>query len=457
MKDKELFYQHKREVQAFIDHYELNDKRLLLAISGGLDSVYLFYLLHALDLSITFAHINYQLRGEDAFMDAQFVKDLAATHNIPLHLKEVDMPSLLSEGGNMQSLARKIRYEYFETLSENHDFDAIFTAHHLNDQVETVLWNLINGAGSKGLRGILEKNNNKYRPLLHFSKEEIERSMKAQDWQWREDLSNQENDYKRNFIRNKVMPLLEELNPSVLHRVAHTSRLMRESELMSVQFFEQWKSNHLLKVDASHWKFSKTSILSSQAAYTIIYELLNFFKLSQQYVNAFYEMLYSQSGALLDLGNYILWSDRENLILEKKLKDTASLEKSLMIEAFEGKRKYEFQNELYEFNILPNKKEILKNCIENKVSFLNADIIEWPLELRNWRAGDTFQPYGMKGEKKVAKYFKDIKLPVFEKDKQVLLEDKKSILGILGLRMSARTHVSADCHKIMTIVKVKKN
>lgn len=454
MKNK-LWNKHQQIVIEFLEQNNAMDKKLLLACSGGIDSVYLFYLLKELRLNFSIAHINYNLRGEDSLMDAKFVANLADSYKIPIHIKSLQLEQELKNGGNLQNLARIHRYTYFESLIEKERFDFVLLAHHLNDQVETIIFNLINGAGLNGLKGIKEKRQKYLRPLLSIPKEAIHQAMNEMKFTWREDYTNQKNNYKRNKIRNEIVPKLIEVNNKALERIDFTRLLMEEASTIVDSYFREWKEKHVRKQEGNYYLDSK-SLLNESAPYTLLNAFLKELDVSNTYVFECEKLLYSHVGSKIETTKFTIWRYREGLYFEK---NKEKQEKELfVVDKFENIKIVNINDRLslrleIKKNIDLKSIEILES---ERLEIWNADKISWPLRIRKYQEGDKMRPFGMQSFKKLSKIFKDYKIENFNKAKFWLAEDQKEILSVLFLRKSEKMRVNSNCQFIMTIEIVNK-
>lgn len=454
--ENNLWNKHQEVIRDFLNQYKAYNSKLLLACSGGVDSVYLFYLMNSLGLKFGVAHINYNLRGEDSIKDAKFVKQLAISHDIPIHLKSVYLNEQLKEGGNLQNLARNFRYAYFDNLIINESYDYVLLAHHLNDHVETILFNLANGAGLNGMKGIAEKRGKYLRPLLTISKEDIYKVMQERKYLWREDYTNLETNYKRNKIRNDIVPQLALINNRVLERVNFTSLLMREAQSIIEDYYQKWEANFIEEIEGSY-QLDIEGVINSSAPYTLLHAFLQNLNIDNNYIQECEKLIYANVGSKVLTREYTIWRNRAGLYFEKI--QNKKKNENLIIEKFE-KTKLISIDEEYDFKFTIQEYRDLKSIAvmeSDKIEIWNADRISWPLKLRRFRQGDKMRPFGMQSFKKLSKIFKDYKIENFNKSKLWLIEDQKEILSILFLRKSEKMRINSDCQFIMTIEIVNKN
>ena len=421
----------------------LTKSKLLLAISGGIDSVILAHLLHEMQLDFSLAHCNFKLRYEDSDKDADFVADIAEKLSIKCHTIEFDTTSYAEENKlSTQMAARELRYNWFDELISHHSYDYVLTAHHTNDNIETVLINLTRGSSLQGLTGIPEVNGNIVRPLLPFTRAEIEQYTITNNISWREDESNQSTKYFRNKIRHEVVPVLEELNPSVLETFnTHLSYLKLEKKILD---------NHFEKVknEVSFFEGDLFKIDINKLKKHIEYKAYLYYMLKGCFFSEWSDiegLMNGQSGKFVNSKTHRLIKDRDFLLLEEK-----SLHlRQLKLEISEGVTKIDTPINL-SFELVNKVGLSTKNSI-----YVNADLLVYPLCLRKKEEGDSFYPFGMKGKKKISKYFKDEKLSLIEKENSWLLSDAKgAIIWIVGRRADDRFKV---CAKTKRILKIKIN
>ncbi|MFV8347936.1 tRNA lysidine(34) synthetase TilS [Flavobacterium sp. ZB4P13] len=408
----------------------LNGKKILLATSGGKDSMVMVHLFQQLEYKIGIAHCNFQLRGMESFEDQNFVQEYAATNDIPVFITQFDTKAFSEDYKiSTQVAARELRYNWFYELLETEKFDYILTAHHADDNLETFLINLSRGTGLEGLTGIPEQNEKVIRPLLAFSQEEMEEYARLNNIQWREDSSNASDKYLRNKIRHHLVPMLKELNPNFLSSFHKTQTYLQEAQVMvedaSIMVYQQVaKQNE----DDIYFDLKKLKKLPNYKSY--LYQWLKEFEFSAW--DDIYDLVESQSGKYIFSPEYRLLKDRDSLILSPI--------------NFENNEEKYFINENQKEVKVPLNLTFCKvvdiNLTTNSAIFVDADKLQYPLILRRWNEGDSFQPFGMNGKsKKVSKLFKDEKLSLIEKENSWLLCSNDQIVWIIGLRQDERFRI----------------
>ncbi|WBX73437.1 tRNA lysidine(34) synthetase TilS [Tenacibaculum pacificus] len=420
----------------------LKEKKLLIAISGGIDSVVLTHLLKQLNHTISLAHCNFQLRNDQSNLDEESVKKLGKTLNITVFSTRFETSKYASENKlSTQLAARKLRYDWFDELIKKHDFDYVLTGHHADDNLETVLINLTRGTGLDGLTGIPPVNGKIVRPLLIFSREQIEEFALKNDIKWREDASNSEIKYVRNKIRHQVIPVLKELNPSLLKAHHKTTDFLKQSQQIIVDKMEEVsakiisKDNDLLKIN-----ISELLKLSTPKAY--LYQLLKDYKFTEW--NDVYKLIYAQSGKKVSTNYHTLLKDRDFLLLlhtnKKKPPENEQITIHRQTTKITSPVNLFFEND-------PKSTFININCI-----LVDKNSLNYPLSIRKWETGDYFYPTGMIGKKKVSKYFKDEKLSIFEKESTWLLcTNDNEIIWIIGKRQDRRFLSSNETTELLRI------
>ena len=429
----------------FLNHLKKNFpsisvSKLIIAVSGGVDSIVLFHLCLKLKLNFFVAHCNFKLRKKESDLDEKFVKDLAIKHNIKFYTKSFNTKKLSNnDNKSIQMVARELRYSWFEELSKELNIKHILTAHHLDDSLETFLINLSRGSGIDGLLGIPEVNDTVYRPLLIFKKDEILSYAKENKITWREDLSNKKREYLRNQIRLEVIPKLKEINPNLLDNFSKSiDRLQQSKSIIKDKMDDFIKNVSFTRDEKIYFEINKIKKVSNIDAY--LYELLKKYNFTQW--DDIRDLLDSQSGKQIISKTHKLLKDREYLIL---VKNSEVENKSLLI----NKSSKEVAVSVGKIKVSIAKK-ISKE--DSDVIYLDSAKLDFPLRVRNVLSGDYFYPFGMNGKKKVSKYLKDKKISVFDKDKVLILETSKNkIIWVVGMRLDDRFSVTDNTKEITKI------
>ena len=418
--------------------------KLLLAFSGGADSVVLADLLHKSGYQIELAHCNFQLRGQEAKDDTDFCENFAKGINSKFHVTYFDTKTHAAERKlSIQMAARELRYNWFKALKADHHFDYILTAHHANDNIETLFVNLIRGTGIKGLQGIPEKQNDMVRPLLFATKDEIREYANKENLLFREDSSNQEVKYKRNFIRHQVIPELKKLNPALEETFATSIQFFKQSSDIVAEF-AQSKFKSVCNEDKNQLFIDIQLLLDEPQKETLLFKWLyrKGFKTSQ--IQQLTEVLVTekQVGKQFSSATHQLVVDRKYIIVQALERDYS--EKTFVIKSISDTDHLPIQ--LY-FEETSNK-EFSKD--KNEITIAYTEKL-FPLTLRKWKQGDKFKPLGLNGFKKLSDFFKDQKMSLFEKEAAWILESKEHIVWVVGYRMDDRCKVIEETERVIKL------
>ncbi|PCH72881.1 MAG: tRNA lysidine(34) synthetase TilS [Flavobacteriaceae bacterium] len=411
----------------------LNDKKLLLAVSGGIDSMILVDTFHKLGLHIGIAHCNFKLRLKSSDKDERFVIETAKRLNIPMFNISFETRKFASKHHlSIQLAARELRYDWFRKISEENNYDYLLTAHHRDDVIETFLINFSRGTGLDGLTGIPTINKEIIRPLLPFSRSDINVYAAKNKLAWREDKSNADTKYLRNKIRHKVVPVFKELNPSFSSSFSQTICNLKESKTFIAQQIEQLKKtivsckNNSLVIDIEALKLQGSEKF-------ILREILKEYEFTQW--DDVHSLLTAQSGKFVLSATHRLLKNRSELILSKiTTEDTKSYKITADTKKIKEPLHLKFKK------ITEEKLQKLQNNPKSTLHKIHIDLehVSFPLTLRKWQQGDIFTPFGMQGKKKLSKFFKDEKMSVLEKENTWVLCTKDHIIWVVGKRMDAR-------------------
>ncbi len=418
----------------------LEDKKLLLAVSGGLDSMVLLQLFKQLHFEIGVAHCNFKLRDKESDADAVFVETYAKNFKIPFFSKTFDTKNFAtSHKISIQVAARKLRYDWFYQLLETHKFDYVLTAHHADDAIETFLINLTRGTGLEGFTGIPAQNNKIIRPLLIFSRVEIEDFAKKNNLKWREDSSNASDKYIRNKIRLNVIPVLKSINPNFVVSFEKTQQHLQQSQSLiqnSVQDFYKKVATH--QNDDIYFDVNELQKKPNYKAY--LYQWLKEYGFDAW--DDIYKLPMAQTGKQVFATDYCLLKNRTFLILTS-LK-TEENQTFFEIESFTQNVNFPIKLSFCKVNDVLN--------ASNTTIFVDEEKLSFPLVLRRWEEGDFFQPIGMNGQsKKISKFFKDIKLSLLEKQNVWLLCHNNQIVWVVGFRQDERFKANKNTKNTLQI------
>lgn len=422
----------KRDVEKFIDQKSLFERRdkVLVALSGGADSVALLRVLHALGYQCECAHCNFHLRGEESNRDETFVQQLCQKFDIPLHVTHFDTTDYArTHRISIEMAARELRYQWFETLRQSIGASVIAVAHHRDDSVETFLLNLIRGTGINGLKGIAPKNGYVVRPLLQESREIILDYLQHLNQEYVTDSTNLQDEYMRNKIRLNLLPLMKELNPSVSESIAATAERLADAALI----YNKEREMAIQRVMKGEKVISISALLDETAPSSLLFELLHPYGFNSSQIKDIYQSLFGQSGRRFHSSQWEVLRDRDSLILH----------------SFNGEEinhipptlTYETVDITPDF-IIPRDKHI---------ACLDADKVTLPLTVRKWQAGDKFTPLGMKGKKNVSDYLTDRKFTLFQKEHQYVACQGDKIVWLIGERIDNAYRIDADSKRAVIV------
>ncbi|GAB5527357.1 MAG: tRNA lysidine(34) synthetase TilS [Roseivirga sp.] len=418
------------------------EDKVLLAVSGGVDSMVLMHLFCEIKLPLAVAHCNFCLRGEASDADELLVRNSAKNLGLTFFNKSFDTRAYAQANGvSIQMAARDLRYEWFQKLAAEEGYSLIATAHHLEDSFETVVHNLSRGTSISGLRGIKPKNDAVIRPLLDFTKKEIRDYASNNNLEWREDASNEETYYKRNFIRHKVTPQLMELNPDLLNTFRDTASRNAEVEAFFLREMEQ------LRLTAFRQTETITYLAKSKVSGPYVLEhLLKPFGFNYRQCQEMIEAFAEHSGRQFLSRTHRLIVDRDDLVID--LRALAEFEEQLIADASGAEvRIGEATYLLRQSTRQPEKHEL-----NERNALLDMDKLSFPLKIRGWQEGDQFQPLGMKGKKKLSDFMIDRKIPVNLKRHIRVLESAGEIVWVVGLRIDERFKVTSATKNIFSLI-----
>jgi tRNA(Ile)-lysidine synthase len=416
----------------------LQKAKILIAVSGGLDSMVLVDLISKTKIEFAVAHCNFQLRNDESNEDEDFVKSYCEENSIHGFFQKFDTKQFAEdEKLSIQVAARKLRYEWFYELLATENFDFVSTAHHLDDQLETFLINFSRGTGLDGLGGIPSQNDKIIRPLLIFSRVEIEIFAEENMLKWREDSSNAFDKYVRNKIRHHIVPVLKELNPSFLDSFENTIQNLNQAQSL-VDDASRIVYRKVVRDVNSQKIVDLNELLQLPNYQAYLYQWLKPFGFSAW--QDIYDLVEAQSGKQIFSEHFRLVKDRETLIIEPKSD-----------KIFDEYLINENQSEL-NFPLKLTFCNVSDITISNsKTIFVAADALKFPLKLRKWQEGDYFYPFGMNGKKKLSKFFKDEKFSIIDKENAWLLCSENQIVWLVGKRLDDRFKVNENTQTIIKI------
>lgn len=454
-------------LQQFQEYLKINfpflqlSKKLLLAVSGGMDSVVMTDLFHNTGFDFVIAHCNFQLRGEESERDETFVKSLSKKYNKEVLIKSFDTEKYTAEKSlSVQEAARKLRYDWFmEIRNSKFEFrNFLATAHNADDNVETALMFFLRGSGIHGLTGIpvFDKERKIIRPLLFASGNEIEGYAKENNLSWVEDSSNATEKYTRNFLRNNIIPSLQQYFPRLKENLNNNIKRLKEVEELYNQSIQQHKKN-LLEFKANEVHIPVLKLQKTKPLDAIIWEIVKEYDFHPHQIDEIKKLFTSDNSSYIKSSTHRVIKNRNWLIIAPNKSEEAS---HILIEEDNAEIKFERGSLLIEQLQTANHK--LQTA--NNIAQLDAKHIQFPLLLRKWKAGDYFYPLGMKnlpagrqGKKKLSRFFIDQKLSATEKENIWLLESNKKIIWVIGYRIDERFKLTATTKQILKLLLIHNN
>ncbi len=431
-------------VRAYIDKYQLltAGKPVLVGVSGGADSIALLTVLVELGYSCIVGHCNFHLRGEESMRDEHFTETYARKLGLPFVKVDFNTRDYAAEHHlSVEMAARELRYAWFEEMRCVHDAQAIAVAHHRDDNVETVLMNLIRGSGIRGMSGIRPKNGFVIRPLLPVTRQEILQWLAERQLEYVTDSTNLSAAYTRNFIRLRVLPLLETINPSVRTAINRTAEHLAETESL----FAYVMADARKRVFEAENRLSIKALMQYPSPKTVLFELLKAFHFTPSSVDEIFLSLNKESGKLFFSSSHRLVKDRDCLLLSPL---AAAGEKEVyFLTGEEGS--WSGPIDLAFSRIV--RIEELHIQKDKDIAYFDLDKLKFPLVLRHWQQGDWFVPFGMQGRKKLSDYFSDKKFSRLEKEQVWLLCSGDEVIWIVGERSDNRFRVECATKRCLVV------
>lgn len=423
--------------------FTIND-RLLLAVSGGVDSVVLCELCKQAGYDFSIAHCNFQLRDADSERDEKFVSGLAQRYNVNFHLVKFETKKFAEENKlSTQAAARKLRYNWFEEIRLKNGYQYILTAHHADDNIETVLMKFFRGTGVKGLRGIEPKKGSIVRPLLFARRKQLEDFLADQRLEFVSDYTNLHDDYTRNYFRNQVIPMIEKSLPVASENVLANIERFREVEQLYQQALDMHKKK-LLEKKGNEVHIPVLKLKQREPLQTIVFEIIRDYGFSSAQTPDVISLLDSDSGKYVKSSSHQVIRNRKWLViapLQPTLSETVLIEEG---QAFA-------QCAMMSFQLSMEETDKTNIPTSNQDACLDVHTIRFPLLLRKWKQGDYFYPLGMQKKKKLSRFFIDQKLSKSEKENTWVLESDKKIIWVVGHRIDDRFKVTDKTKNVLII------
>ena len=420
---------------------------LLLACSGGIDSIVLATLLHKMHQHVEILHCNFNLRGEESKRDEEFVRAFAHSMGLPCHVQSFDTKAEIKKmGKGVQEVARMLRYEWFYKVMESRQQanrkTYLLTAHHADDQVETIAMNFFRGTGIAGMHGMQVKAGSLIRPLLFANRAEIYAFAESNAIAWVDDSSNVEDNYTRNHFRHHVIPAVEKIFPEVRQNLLDNSKRFSEMEIIYKKQIEKIKSGLIVQQGQSI-AIPVNKLKSVSPLDTIMFEVFRDFGFSAHQVPEIKKLFDAISGKSVSSTTHRVLRNRNWLLIDAVEEKTHDI---IVIE--EGVETISFNNTILQISRYEGYRSPDDNVHH---AWIDLEAIRFPLLLRPWKPGDYFYPLGMRKKKKIARFLTDLKLSLAEKEKQWVIESDKKIIWVIGRRIDDRVKINPSANSTMLI------
>jgi tRNA(Ile)-lysidine synthase len=442
-------YQMIKDFQNYVSEHQLftQTDKLLVAISGGVDSMVLTDLLRQGQYHFALAHCNFQLRGDESNGDEHFVCNHAKKLGLTVHVQHFETADYAQKYKlSIQEAARNLRYDWFESLRQQFDYQYIITAHHGTDTIETVLYHFVKGTGLRGMTGIPMKGiNGIRRPLLFATKSMILDYAAENDVDYREDTSNASDKYMRNFIRHEIIPEMEHINPQFEETALRTIEKLREAHWIYEDYIQQFALKYVVS-DSNQVQIERAAIQASPVSKTILYELLKHYGFST--AQTLQILKSTRSGATFDTETHRLWVDRTQYIIQAH----TQISNSLPVKVDSDTNEIQLKDMVLKTRLIH--KDLNFNILrDNNTAQLDFDKLIFPLTLRIWTQGDKFQPLGMNGNtQKLSDFLNNYKISNGDKIHiKVLVNGNGEICWIVGWRLDDRFKITDKTNKIFEI------
>lgn len=432
--------------KSFIEEHDLfsGSDRILLAVSGGIDSIVMLELFLRTGYNIGVAHCNFTLRGEDSDADEALVGKIAAKHDLPFYSRRFDTSSHAIENKvSVQMAARELRYAFFDELCTQHGYDHVATAHHLDDQIETFFINLTRGTGIAGLHGIPLRNEKIVRPMMFAYRRDLEEYQKENKVEYREDASNLDNKYMRNKIRHEIIPLFTEINPSFRGEMTDTMKRLSGTEQIYKQVIEL-AIRETVSQEEGRYYIDVNKLKMFSPLEQVLFEIVVMFGFRQDDVPNIINAMDGISGKKFLSQAWQLVIDRDKMII------SAIQQKEVFFDILIDEDIEKISKPIpLTFERLDAKDFSIP--LESNIAALDVDRLQFPLIIRKWEQGDTFIPLGMKNRKKLSDFFIDEKISVVDKENIWVLCSSDEIAWIIGHRIADPFKITNQTKKIFLV------
>ena len=420
------------------------DERILIAVSGGIDSMVMTHLFLRLNYNIGIAHCNFSLRSQESDKDEELVSGFATEHNLPFYSIRFETKAYSAKRNiSIQMAARELRYKWFEKIRSENNFDSIALAHNLNDNIETLIINLVRGTGITGLTGMKPCVNRLIRPLLFAKREEIVTYCNRYGITYREDMSNADTKYLRNKVRHLIIPVLKEMNPSIEDTLNDTAERFTGINEIVTEYLSALKEN-ISEEKEGLAKFRISMLKPHLHNKALLFELFKPYGIADISLNDLINVIEGKTGGQLFTGSHRIIKNRDEIIVTGVKRDDEETRVVFNLNEFDKVPEIESVRE-----------ESLTKGFEIPTGHMSASIdrdkLIFPLIVRKWRAGDYFYPFGMKQKKKLSDYFIDNKYSIFDKENALILESGGKIVWIIGDRIDNRFRITSSSEKILVL------
>jgi tRNA(Ile)-lysidine synthase len=424
----------------------IRDKKLLLAVSGGVDSMVMLHLMISSGYSVEAAHCNFGLRGKESDLDEIFISEYCKTRDITFYSKRFDtVEHSKTPGVSIQMAARELRYKWFESLRIDQNLDYICLAHNKNDNVETFFINLLRGTGISGLTGIDPLSNYLVRPLLFATREMIENYATKNGVTYREDSSNIETKYLRNRVRHLILPQFEKINPDAISTIDESIKKLSDAANVFKSTILSVKEKIVIR-SKNHFEILKEDLLTLQPIDIYLYEIFNEYGTTPGQIEELKSLLKAETGKMVITPSYRIISDRKSILI---VPNSVVNNDPIIIN-----NENDLLNHNHFFIVNRVNKERFKPVQESNTIWIDANKLQYPITIRRWQNGDSFSPYGLKGSKKISDLLIDIKMPIHQKESVRVVISGDKIVWIIGIKADRHFNVSNSCNNIMELVPV---
>ena len=435
----------------YIATQSLTDKsqKILLAISGGADSVAMLDLFAKSGYKIAIAHVNFHLRGRESDRDEQFVRALATQYGADIFVKSFDTEHYAKDNRlSIEMAARELRYNEFERIMDENGFAVTAVAHHIDDAVETFMLNLMRGTGISGLTGMHPKNGRIIRPMLCFSRKEIEEYIHKNGLEFVTDRTNFETEFARNKIRNCVAPYFEQINPSYRNSFAETFTYLQQ--VKEIYFAEIEKQKQLIThINGNETVISIPLLMRYQQKEALLFEILRPFGFNKTQARQIMQAAEAESGKSFSGNGFRLIKDRDTFIINKLEEESPEIEALIGLDTIK-QGEYQYHHHRLKFDIISSADfKPTRNC---STAYFDLDKLTFPLVLRHWKTGDTIVPFGRRQPKKLSDIFINQKLTLIEKERVPVLCSGATIIWAVGIRTADTFKVTSTTTRILRII-----